>query len=579
MKRIIPVVVLIMLLCVACRRDTNQMNNLEEKGEETLSEAENPDNLQEQEQEVNLELGPEEWYYVGEDDLDYGYGKVVFFDSSLKAMKYFDNAVLPYNGMGVIDITKPVVIGLLDDAKRNGTTIIEPNQYTYGVYDLKNDNWIVPMDYNSLSKYENGCYGAVLYDTELNTSSMTIYSEQGNVLAEGIDVTNSYVSLVGENLWNISSDGTQPIEIYDSSGKLVNTLSNSYGMIHGAYFVASNTEEGDIIYNEDGEPTITKEIVVSSGKLKDVEDQNFFVIDYNDYSQMIEAQIGKYQLILNKDGKVISCVNQEEFPDKLISVEYWLYCVTEISKTALDSDNIDDETITEEGEAKGNTDTDNDVVTNDETTDGESVNDEYGFVTNKEETIYDVSRKKDNVAYYDKEGNHLVTTEGEEFQGHLQPYGLDFIPHSLFYQKPNGFEVYDYQCKETYQFNIGEFGIVEIQSLLDNYYLITNELDEGTKIYVYYKNMLLAEGSNLVVQVLDGNLVITDYSEEYALDETSHIYDTTGKKVYDSPCYEMIERIGSNYILVQREGVRTIVDYSGNVVYAFDQKIQVEEVE
>lgn len=534
MKKIIPVMLLIMLLCVACKRDNNLVNDSNGKGEQTLSEAEDPENLEEteQEQEVHLELGTDEWYYVGEDDLDYGYGKVVFLDSSMNVMKYFDNAVLPGKGMGVIDITKPVVIGLLDDSKRKGTTIIEPNQYTYGVYDLKNDNWVIPMDYNSLSKYENGCYGAVIEDTELNTSSMTIYSEQGNVLAEGNDVTNSYVSLVGKNLWNISYDGTQPIEIYDENGKRINTISNSYGMVHGAYFVASNTEEGDIIYNEDGEPAITKETVVTNNKLKDVDDQHFFVVDYDDYSQMIEAQIGKYQLILDKEGKAISCVNQEEFPDKFISAEYWLYCVSEYSDK--------DET---------------------------------------EDTIYNVTRNNSVTSYYDKEGNHLVTMEGEEFQGHLQPYGVDFTPHDLFYQKPNGFEVFDYECKETYQFNIGEFGIVELQSPLHNYYLITNELDEGTNIYVYYKNLLLAEGSNLVVRVLDGNLVIIDYSEDYALDEISHIYDADGKKVYASPCYEMIEQIGSKYILVQREGVRTIVDYTGNVVYAFDQKIQVEKEE
>lgn len=571
MKRIIPVMVLIMLLCVACKRDNNLGNDSNEKGEQTLSEAKNPDELEQtQQEEVHLELGPDEWYYVGEDDLDYGYGKVAFFDSSMKIMKYFDNAVLQGNGMGVIDITKPVIIGILDDAKRNGATIIESNQYTYGVYDLKNDNWIVPMDYNSLSKYSNGCYGAVLEDTELNTSSMTIYNEQGNVLAEGIDVTNSYVSLVGKNLWNVSYDGTQPIEIYDENGKRINTISNSYGMVHGQYFVASNIEEGDIIYNEDGEPAITKETVVANNKLKDVNDERFFVVNYDDYSQMIEAQIGKYQLILDKDGNLVSCINQEEFPDKLISVEYWLYCVTEESDT--------DKSKTEGADIQsptGNVDGDDTSINEND----DEVNDEYGIVTNKEDTIYNVTRNKSVMSYYDKEGNHLVTTEGEEFQGHLQPYGIDFTPHDLFYQKSNGFEVYDYECKETYQFNIGEFGIVELQSPLHNYYLITNELDEGTNIYVYYKNLLLAEGSNLVVQVLDGNLVITDYSEDYALDEISQIYDATGKKVYDSPCYEMIEQIGSKYILVQREGVRTIVDYTGNVVYAFDQKIQVEESE
>lgn len=578
MKKIIPVMVLIMLLCVACKRDNNLANDSNGKGEQTLSEAEDPDNLEEteQEQEVHLELGSDEWYYVGEDDLDYGYGKVVFFDSSMKVMKYFDNAVLPGNGMGVIDITKPVIIGLLDDAKRNGATIIEPNQYTYGVYDLKNDNWIVPMDYNSLSKYANGCFGAVIDDAEQNTSSMTIYSEQGNVLAEGIDVTNSYVSLVGKNLWNVSYDGSQPIEIYDKSGKQINTISNSYGMVHGTYFVASNTEEGDIIYNEDGEPVITKETVVKNNKLKDVDDQHFFVVDYNDYSQLIEAQIGKYQLILDKDGELISCINQEEFPDKLISVEYWLYCVSEYTDTD-DTKNSDTDMQSSTGNADMEEDADDGV--NDDVANDDIVNDEYGIVTDKEDTIYNVTRNNSVTSYYDKEGNHLVTTEGEEFQGHLQPYGLDFTPHDLFYQKPNGFEVYDYECKETYQFNIGEFGIVELQSPLHNYYLITNELDERTNIYVYYKNLLLAEGSNLVVQVLDGNLVIADFSEDYALDEISHIYDAEGKKVYDSPCYEMIEQIGSKYILVQREGVRTIVDYTGNVVYSFDRKIQVEEKE
>lgn len=560
-----------MLVFVACKHNDN-VNGSDGKGEQALSDSEKS-NLPEteQEQEVHLELEPNEWYYVGEDDLDYGFGKVVFFDSSMKVKKYFGNAVLPSNNMGVIDITKPVIIGILDDEKRNGTTVVEPDQYTYGVYDLKNDEWIIPMDYSSLVKYANSCYGAFLVDSELNTTSMTIYSEQGNVLAEGIDVTNSYVSLVGENLWNVSYDGTQPIEIYDESGKFIKRIDNSYGMVHGAYFVASNIEKGDIIYNEDGEAVITKESVVANSKLKDVDDQNFFVVAYNDYSQMIEAQIGKYQLILDKDGGLISCLNQEEYPNKLVSVVYWLYCVSESSNTS--GANLDDRNI-QSTTSDGDKDDETGVVV-----DGDAINDDFGIVTNKEDTIYNVVRNNDIVSYYDKEGNHLLTTEGEEFQGHLQPYGVEFTPHDLYYQKPNGFEIYDYECKETYQLDIGEFGIVELQSPLHNFYLITNELDEETRIYVYYKNKLLAEGSNLVVQVLNGNLVITDYSEDYALDEMSHIYNVEGEKVYDSPCYEMIEQIGNKYILTQREGVRTIVDYKGNVVYAFDQKIQVEEKE
>lgn len=417
MKKIIPVLVLIMLVFVACKHDDN-VNGSDSKGEQALSDSEK-NNLPEteQEQEVHLELEPNEWYYVGEDDLDYGFGKVVFFDSSMKVKKYFDNAVLPSNNMGVIDITKPVIIGLLDDEKRNGTTVVEPDQYTYGVYDLKNDEWIVPMDYSSLVKYANGCYGAFLVDAELNTTSMTIYSEQGNVLAEGIDVTNSYVSLVGENLWNVSYDGTQPIEIYDESGKFIKRIDNSYGMVHGAYFVASNIEKGDIIYNEDGEAVITKESVVANSKLKDVDDQNFFVVAYNDYSQMIEAQIGKYQLILDKDGGLISCLNQEEYPNKLISVVYWLYCVSESSNTSganLDNRNIQSTT------SDGDKDDETGVVV-----DGDTINDDFGIVTNKEDTIYNVIRNNDIVSYYDKEGNHLLTTEGEEFQGHLQPYGVD----------------------------------------------------------------------------------------------------------------------------------------------------------
>lgn len=568
MKKIIPVLVLIMVVFVACKHNDKLNNVSGDTGEQTLSESET-NSLPETEKEVHLELMSNEWYFVGEDDLDYGFGKVVFFDSSMKVMKYFDNAVLPDNNMGVIDITKPVIIGLLDDEKRNGSTVVEPDHYTYGVYDLKNDDWIVPLDYSSLIKYSNGCYGAFSTDTELDTTSMTIYSEQGNVLAEGIDVTNSYVSLVGDNIWNVSYDGTQPIEIYDKSGTFVKKIDNSYGMVHGAYFVASNIEKGDIIYNEDGEPVITKENVIANSKLKGVDDQNFFVISYNDYSQMIEAQIGKYQLILDKDGGLISCINQEEYPNKLISVEYWLYRVSESSKTG-GTKSIEDNVQSTSSNVNKSDET-GVVVNND------SENDDYGIVTNKEDTIYNVARNNDVVSYYDKDGNHLLTTEGEEFQGHIQPYGVDFTPHDLFYQKPNGFEIYDYKCKETYQLNIGEFGIVELQSPLHNFYLITNELDEETRIYVYYKNQLLAEGSNLVVQVLDGNLVITDYSEDYALDEMSHIYNIKGEKVYDSPCYEVIEEIGSKYILVQREGVRTIVDYTGNAVYAFDQKIEIDE--
>lgn len=557
-----------MFVFVACKHNDKLNNVPDDNGEQTLSESET-NNLPETEQEVHLDLKPNEWYFVGEDDLDYGFGKVVFFDSSMNVMKYFENAVLPDNNMGLIDITKPVIIGLLDDEKRNGSTVIESDQYTYGVYDLKNDDWIVPLDYNSLIKYSNGCYGAFLTDNELATTSMTIYSEKGNVLAEGIDVTNSYISLVGDNLWNVSYDGTQLIEIYDKSGTFVKKIDNSYGMVHGAYFVSSNIEEGDIIYNEDGEPVITKENVIANSKLKDVDDQNFFVISYNDYSQMIEAQIGKYQLILDKDGGLISCIDQEEYPNKLISVEYWLYRVSESSKTG--EVKPDENNIQSTSSAVSKDDETGVVV------DGDVENDDYGIVTDKEDTIYNVARNNDNVSYYDKEGNHLLTTQREEFQGHIQPYGVDFIPHDLFYQKSNGFEIYDYKCKETYQLNIGEFGLVELQSPLHNFYLITNELDEETRIYVYYKNQLLAEGSNLVVQVIDGNLVITDYSEDYALDEMAHIYNVNGEKIYDSPCYEVIEQIGSKYILVQREGVRTILDYTGNVIYAFDQKIQVYE--
>ncbi|WP_310601634.1 hypothetical protein [Anaerosporobacter sp.] len=566
MKKIMPVLVLIILLCVACKHDDKTIDKKNENEERNVLDEEDPNNLPEIE--VHLDIEPNEWYYVGEDDLDYGYGKVVFFDSSMKIKKYFENAVIPNEEMGVIDITKPIIIGMLDETKRNGATIIEPNQYIYGVYDLEENDWIIPMDYDSLVQYANGCYGAFLNNIESNTTGMTIYNELGNVLAEGIDVTNSYVSLLGENLWNISYDGMQPIRIYDAEGRCINSISNSYGMVHGAYFVASNTEEGDIIYNEKGEQVITKEKVVANCKLKGVEEEHFFVVNYNDYSQMIEANVGKYQLILDKSGKMITCVNQEEFPDKMITVEYWLYCLSEYVKEDVSSNEdtsaIGDDTNVEDADAEKDID---------------RANDDYGIVTDKTGTIYDATRNNSVVSYYDKEGNHLLTTDGEEFQGHLQPYGIDFTPHNLFYQRENSFEVYDYECKETYQFDIGEFGIVELQSPLHDFYLITNELDEETKIYVYYKNELIAEGANLVVQVLDGNLVITDFTEYYELDDISYIYNVEGMKIYHSPCYEMIEQVGSKYILAQREGVRTIVDYDGNVVYAFDEKIQMEEVE
>lgn len=562
MKRIIPLFVLIMLVCVGCRGNHTN-DKVEKTDKQTLSEEETTQDNQEEQ--VHLDLKENEWYLIGQDDLDYGYRKIAFFDSDMKVKKYFDNAVLPGRSMGSIDITKPVILGILDDTKRNGATVIEANQYTYGVFDLMHDKWVIPIQYDSMTQFANGCYGASLYNDELETTSMALYNEEGNLVAEGIDVTNSYVSCLGDYLWNISYDGEQPIEIYDKMGTCVNKLDRSYGMVHGQYFVASNAGAGDVIYDSKGDLVITKDTVVKSCKLNDVEAEHFFVVDYNDYSHLIEAQLGKYQLILDKKGNLISCIDQELEPDKVVSVEYWVYC---ISKTL--ENKVEDETEPVFNDSQDNNiDSDEEDIWNDDA--------EVGIVTNKEDTIYDVTNRNREVAYYDREGNHLLTTEGQEFQGHLQPYGVDFTPHDLFYQKMNGFEVYDYECKETFQFNIGEMGIVELQSPLHNYYIIMNELDEETKISVYYKNLLIAEGQNLVVQVLGGNLVITDYSEDYAFDEVSHIYDEKGAKIYDSPCYETIEVIGDKYLITQRDGVRNIVDYLGNVVYAFDHDIEVEE--
>ncbi|WP_167955516.1 hypothetical protein [Anaerosporobacter faecicola] len=576
MKKVLPIILVLLLFCSGCRQSkTPDANN---KGEQQTITEEDKDKHRngEEVQRAHLNLKDNEWYFIGDNDLDYGYEKVVFFDSDMNVMKYFENAVLPNNSMGTIDTSKPVVLGVLDEEKRKGT-IIEPNQYTYGLYDLKNDLWIIPMEYSSLIRYDNDCYVATLYNEELDTTTMTIYDLQGDVLNEGVDLTNRYVACLGSYLWTVSYDGEQPIEIYDSMGTCTRTLAKSYGMVHGAYFVASSMDTGDIIYDGAGEPAVTKEIVVKTCKLKDVENEHFFVVNYNDYSQMIEAQIGKYQLILKKDGSLVSCINQEEYPDKRVSVEYWLYCVTD-STNVVDSQKEDAVKVAGVDGVDFNEEADEESI-GDESDSLDSDNEEYGIVTDKEETIYDETKNEGNIAYYDQEGNHLVTTTGEEFQGHLQPYGVDFTPHALFYKNENGFEIYDYECQETYQYAIKEFGIVEIQSPLQGYYMITNELDEETNISIYYKDTLLAEGSNLVIQVLNGDMIISDYSEEYALDEVSQIYDRKGRKVYESPCYEAIEQIGTNYLLVQREGIRTIVDYDGNVVCAFDGEIQVQPQE
>lgn len=580
MKKILPVLALAMCLCVGCQE--SDKNNI---GEEVVTDD---DNGIKNEQITNLEIQKDHRLFIGEDDLEYGYGKVVFFDSNMKVIKYFDNAVLPNNSMGEIDMNKPIVVGQLDEEKRKGTTAIEPSQYTYGLYNLKEDNWLIPMEYSELKLYDNGCYGAYQYDKDTDTTSMKLYDANGTALGEDIDVTNMYSSCLGDNIWIISYDGGQPIQIYNNQGERIGSVASSYGNIHGNYFVASNKELGDVIYDSEGNPIITKETILSKGVSLNVSDQNFYVIDYHEYSNLIEAQLGNYQLILDNKGNIISYTNQEIQQDTVVEVEYWVYCVTKIDAKNSELDTESELFSKDDFDSTNNQDSNVDILEekiqittgvkmNPKATEDPESREEKGIVTDKENPIYDMTRANAKVSYYDKNGNHLVTTKGEEFQGHLQPYGEDYIPHNLYYKTETGFEIYDYESKESYQFDIGEMGIVELQSPMQNYFLITNELDDETNIYLYYKNTLIAENANLAVQVLKNNLILTNYSEEYAFDEISIIYNKEGKRMYESPCYEMIEEIGEKYILTQREGIRTIVDYKGNVIYSFDKKIEVEE--
>ncbi|HEX3022957.1 MAG TPA: hypothetical protein VHP81_11255 [Lachnospiraceae bacterium] len=523
MKRILVIILMIALLCTGCKKEKNNVEdsktNTSEDVDNEIEDDKNDQSEEENQLPVELNIAENEYYYIGEDDMEYGFGRILFFDKNMKVVKYFENAVIPGHDMGVIDINEPIIVGLLNEEKRDGATNVEPSHYTYGLYDLAKDNWIIPMEYDSITLYANNDYGAYLTDSELETTKMILYNKSGAVLNSGIDVTNSYIVALGEYLWNISYDANGSSIIFNKDGSVKTTIATCNGMVHGDFFIASKEQDNDIIYNAAGEPYITKDLVVKNSKLANVANDKFFVVSYNDYSQLMEIQLGTYNLVIDKDGDVLCIVDQKMYPNRMAIVDYWLYYISDYS-----DDNM-------------------------------------------------------KVSYYDLQGKHLLTTSNQEFQGHLEPFGLDFTPHALYYQTITGFEVYDYIEKETYHFNIGQVGEAMLQSPLQDFYVITNNLETETQTSVFYKNQLLYQGANIVAEVRNGYLVVSELSEDYQLEGISHIYDSSGNAIYNSPDYEIIEIIGNPYIQAKRDGVRTIVDYNGNVVYSFDQDYDIPEEE
>lgn len=168
---------------------------------------------------------------------------VLVMDDKMRVVDTLEGVSINSN-MEMADLTKPLI---LKDMKKE----------LMGLYDLKRKTWILEPTYDSISLNEEDgqLYGYTWTDEGGRRVKLTV---------NGTDVIQELIpeNVTGSHIWMIDSE-QKTAKITDFDGNVVKTIDlkqyidYQYGYVMGDYYLALETNEKFVLFDENGEPVVT----------------------------------------------------------------------------------------------------------------------------------------------------------------------------------------------------------------------------------------------------------------------------------------------------------------------------------
>ncbi|BCN32039.1 hypothetical protein bsdtb5_33340 [Anaeromicropila herbilytica] len=436
-----------------------------------------------------------------QDDISkYSYDYIALLDKNMNIVLEASDTYIENSELGVIDSNVPLILGQhAKNSKEKNKT------YTYGVYDLTHNDWIIKRIYSYISELGDDYY--IAYDNE--GVPLLLHKDGSKVIKKDFD-SNTNFKLLGNHIVALN-DITSSASIYSSSGELIKTLNAKYITLYKNCIITSDTNKDGIVYDENGNSIFSKDSLFKKNTNLGIStNETMTIYQYNEESSLVEVQISHFYIICKLDGTIIKLLNQNEEPNSnlgLVSNGYFTYS-SDLTQLSFYNQN---------GTKYVSSD-------NNDFTDFIYPNYYYS--------------KENTIELYNYTTNTTYTLDVSKLSS---PY-LSGIHNNFFFilshDDPNSVLIY-YKDKLVYQ---GSQSYIE---LINDNIVVTNVTKDSSKKIIK-----------------DKDSTFTPYS---ALMNSKHIiYDKNGAKIYSSKKSEKILSINESYLQIMRDNAIGICDYDGN---------------
>lgn len=433
-----------------------------------------------------------------ESNLPYDY--IALLDQNMNVVLEASETYVENSELGVIDINTPLILG-----QRPKKSKKEENSFTYGLYSLTKNKWVIPRTYAYLEQLSDEYYCA--YD---ENNIPYLFSKDGKRILEEAPVDSvSSFNIMDDHIL-LLNEITEITRIYTLSGKYVTELNAKYINLFDHYIIGSNPDEDPIIYKQDGSIVLTKNMILSNISEPIDENEIMSIYQFNEFSSLLVIQISHYYIICNLDGKIIKLLNQEEEPELnlgLIPTGYFIYSndLSELSFYNLDGNRY----LTSDG---------NDY------TDFIDPNFFYYMKDNIME-LYDVTleekRKLDvsivSSPYLSAVHNNFTIICSHTDENYVLIYYKDkpiYEGEQTYIEQINDHIVVTNVNKDQPLEKSEDTGFTDYSSLMDSLHIIFNE--EGEEIYRSKENeKILSINDNFLQIMRDNSIGITNYNGEF----------------------------------------------------------------
>lgn len=430
------------------------------------------------------------------------YDYIALIDKNMNVVLEASDTYVENSELGIIDKDVPLILGQHSSSKKNKNTKNE--NYTYGVYDLQNNKWLISRKYSYIDMVGKDYYCA--FDKD---NIPYLYNKKGNLVLKDISIdSGTTYKIVGNHIVVLNKNSTS-VTIYTKEGVFVSTINSEYVNLYRKYIVAGSSNQDAIIYDENGASVFTKDTILKNSNIPLAPEDLMTIYQFNEDSNFVEVQMGHYFIISTLDGTIIKVLDQSKEPENnlgLVSNGYFTYS-TDLSslsfydqngKKYITSDNNDYTDFVEPGY--------------------------YYYYKDKKIELYDYTNKKSLKLNASKLSSPYLSAIHNNF---TFVFSHDDENSVLIFYK----EKLVYEGKQSY---------IE---LINNYIVVTNVT----------KNNTLSKKKNTA---------FTPYSAY--MDSLHTIFNPEGKKIYESKEKEKILSIDSTYIQIMRDNSIGITNYNGN---------------